>query len=170
MSNYWVVDNVLRLYMTAYTRTIVIGCATPVSFLVLRRLLLLCTFPNGDLFWSINGIAAPDLTLVYIPEGCHVDIPIHLDYMHPPNTTTDAMQLSNPRFLVVVEKGAQANIIEEFSALKIMKMTLIGVMPAFEAVIGEGAKLTHSYIQTQSFRSAHIKWTSFLQFQPSSIH
>ncbi|KAG5061311.1 hypothetical protein JHK87_002340 [Glycine soja] len=141
-----------------------------VSFLVLRRLLLLCTFPNGDLFWSINGIAAPDLTLVYIPEGCHVDIPIHLDYMHPPNTTTDAMQLSNPRFLVVVEKGAQANIIEEFSALKIMKMTLIGVMPAFEAVIGEGAKLTHSYIQTQSFRSAHIKWTSFLQFQPSSIH
>ncbi|KAG4993299.1 hypothetical protein AAZX31_11G041500 [Glycine max] len=127
----------------------------------------ICPFPIGDLFFSINGIAAPDLTLVYVPEGCHVDIPIHLDYMLPPTPSTDdsdaAMHLSNPRVLVVVEKGAHVNIIEDFPASPENQNDSYWSNAAFEAVIGQGAKLTHSYIQTQSFRAAHIKWTSIRQ-------
>ncbi|KAL3025015.1 hypothetical protein AAZX31_04G156800 [Glycine max] len=60
----------------------------------------ICTFPIGDFFCSISGIAAPDLTLAYVLEGFHVDILIQLDNMHPPTPTTegsDAMQLFNPR-------------------------------------------------------------------------
>lgn len=34
----------------------------------------------GDLFWSINGVGAPDLTLVYVPAGCKVENPIHFRY------------------------------------------------------------------------------------------
>ncbi|TKY70719.1 ABCI7 [Spatholobus suberectus] len=135
---------------------------------------LLCGFRNGDLFWSINGIAAPDLTLVYVPEGCHVRNPIHLGYalLHGTATNTtegsNTMHLSNPRVLVVVEKGAHVDIIEEFSASQGDENECYWCNAAFEAVIGEGAKLTHSYIQTQSFRAAHIKWTSVRQESSST--
>ena len=35
---------------------------------------------EGDLFWSLNGVGAPDLIVVYVPEGCRVDGPLHLRY------------------------------------------------------------------------------------------
>jgi len=124
------------------------------------------TLPNADLFWSINGIAAPDVTLVYIPEDCHLENPIHFQYTPPQPPTThspDTMYLSNPRVLVVLEKGARAHITEDFSSSPENDNYPYWSNAAFEAVIGEGAKLSHSYIQTQSFRAAHIKWTSVRQ-------
>ncbi|RDX82536.1 Protein ABCI7, chloroplastic, partial [Mucuna pruriens] len=132
----------------------------------------LSAFHRGDLFLSINGIGAPDLTLVYVPEGCHVDTPIHLGYaplQGTTTTTTDTMHLSNPRVLVVLDKGARLNIIEEFSAPEGNHHNdPYWSNAAFEALIGEGANLTHSYIQSQSFRSAHIKWTSIRQESSST--
>ncbi|XP_014519325.1 protein ABCI7, chloroplastic [Vigna radiata var. radiata] len=124
------------------------------------------TFPGADLFWSINGIAAPDLTLVYVPENCHLEDPIHFQYTPPQPPTihpSDTMYLSNPRVLVVLEKGARAHITEDFSAEQGNDNDRYWSNAAFEAVIGEDAKLSHSYIQTQSFRAAHTKWTSVRQ-------
>ncbi|KAK7367675.1 hypothetical protein VNO80_09693 [Phaseolus coccineus] len=129
------------------------------------------TFPDADLFWSINGIAAPDLTLVYVPEGCHLQNPIHFQYTPPQPPTShssDTMYLSNPRVLVVLEKGASAHITEDFSSAPENDNERYWSNAAFEAVIGEGAKLSHSYIQTQSFRAAHIKWTSVRQESSST--
>nr|KYP67053.1 hypothetical protein KK1_013373 [Cajanus cajan] len=129
---------------------------------------LLSQFHHHDIFWSINGIAAPDLTLIYVPENCHVDNPIHLHYT-PPHATTptpNTMHLSNPRVLVIVEKGAHVQITEEFSNEN--QNHPYWTNAAFEAVIGEAANLTHSYIQTQSFRAAHIKWTSVRQESSST--
>ncbi|WVZ11284.1 hypothetical protein V8G54_015814 [Vigna mungo] len=124
------------------------------------------TFPDADLFWSINGIAAPDLTLVYVPENCHLQDPIHFHYTPPQPPTThpsDTMYLSNPRVLVVLEKGARAHITEDFSSEQGNDNGRYWSNAAFEAVIGEGAKLSHSYVQTQSFHAAHTKWTSVRQ-------
>lgn len=66
---------------------------------------------------------------------------------------------------MVVEKGAHVDIIEEFSASQGNENEDQSYWSnaVFQAFIGENAKLTHSYIQTQSFRSAHIKWTSVRQ-------
>ncbi|WVY93077.1 hypothetical protein V8G54_032165 [Vigna mungo] len=59
-------------------------------------------FPSTDLFWSINGIAAPDLTLVYVPENCHLQDPIHFQYtrrspQHPPFRHHVPFQSEGPR-------------------------------------------------------------------------
>ncbi|MED6167704.1 hypothetical protein PIB30_005329 [Stylosanthes scabra] len=130
---------------------------------------LMSRFHAGDLFWSINGIGAPDATVVYVPEGCRVDTPIHLRYLAVEGGAegSKTMRLSNPRVVVVVEKGAEVGIIEEFSAAK-EGNGCYWSNSALEAVVGEGAKLSHSYIQNQSSSSAHIKWTSILQESSST--
>ncbi|XP_061345095.1 protein ABCI7, chloroplastic [Gastrolobium bilobum] len=131
---------------------------------------LMCGFNGGDLFWSINGIGAPDLTVVYVPEGCRVEKPIHLGYfsMEGSKEGSNTMRVSNPRVLVVVEKGGEVDIIEEFSTMEGNENECYWTNAALEAVIGEGAKLRHSYIQAQSSSAAHIKWTSVRQESSST--
>lgn len=127
---------------------------------------LVCGLDGGDLFWSINGMGAPDLTVVYVPEGCRLQSPIHLVYfsLQGSGEVLNALRLSNPRVLVVVEKGGEVDIIEEFSGEgNGNENECYWTNAAFEAVIGEGGKVRHSYIQTQSPTAAHIKWTSVRQ-------
>ncbi|XP_057449695.1 protein ABCI7, chloroplastic [Lotus japonicus] len=126
---------------------------------------LVCGLDGGDLFWSINGIGAPDLTVVYVPEGCRVESPIHLVYyaVEGSGEGSKTLPVSNPRVLVVVEKGGEVGIIEEFCSTEGNGNECYWTNSALEAVIREGAKVTHSYIQTQSSSAAHIKWTSIRQ-------
>lgn len=118
---------------------------------------------QGDLFWSLNGVGSPDLVVVYVPEGCKIEGTLHLRYVSREGSDKDSRKLpvSNPRVLVVVEKGGEIGILEEY---------LCGdgdlsywTNSVMEVVIGEEAKVSHSYIQTQSLSSAHIKWTSIRQ-------
>lgn len=130
---------------------------------------LVSGFDGGDLFWSINGMGAPDLTVVYVPEGCRVvQSPIHLSYLSSQGSKEGSNDLivSNPRVLVVVEKGGEVDIIEEFSNVEGNENECYWSNAALEVVIGEGGKVRHSYIQTQSSLSAHIKWTSVRQVNP----
>lgn len=129
---------------------------------------LVCGLDGGDLFWSINGMGAPDLTVVYVPEGCRVETPIHLSYLSVQGSLegSNTLPLSNPRVLVVVEKGGEVHVIEEFSTAEGNQdgnECCYWTNAAFEGVIREGAKVSHSYIQTQSSTAAHIKWTSVRQ-------
>lgn len=118
---------------------------------------------SGDLFWSINGIGAPDMTVVYVPEWCRVENPIHLAYfsIEGSNEDSNTMHVSNPRVLVLVEKGGEIDIIEEFSTSN--GNSCYWTNSALEVVIREGGKVRHSYIQSQSLGAAHIKWTSVQQ-------
>jgi Fe-S cluster assembly protein SufD len=65
--------------------------------------------------------------------------------------------------LVVVEKGGEVDIIEEFSNDDENENEFYWSNAVLEVVIGEGGKVRHSYIQTQSLLAAHIKWTSVRQ-------
>lgn len=118
---------------------------------------------DGDLFWSINGIGAPDVTVVYVPEGCCVEKPIHFVYFSVEGSEegSNALPVSNPRVVVLVEKGGEIDIIEEFSDVNGNKCYWAN--SALEMVIREGGKVRHSYIQSQSLCAAHIKWTSVQQ-------
>ncbi|MFS7942250.1 putative SUF system FeS cluster assembly, SufBD [Helianthus anomalus] len=123
---------------------------------------------QGDLFWSLNGVGSPDLVVVYVPEGCRFEGPLHLRYVASEGSDKDSGKLpvSNPRVLVVVEKGGEIGIVEEFmggdGGLSYWTNSVM------EVVIGEEGKVSHSYIQTQSLSSAHIKWTSVRQEKSSS--
>ncbi|KAF5735082.1 Non-intrinsic ABC protein 6 isoform 1 [Tripterygium wilfordii] len=126
-------------------------------------------FKWGDLFWAINGLGAPDVAVVYVPENCKVENPVHLRYFQVEGSKkgSNKFPVSNPRVIVVVEKGAEVEIVEEFVG-KEGDDRSYWVNPVLEVVIGEGAKVRHSYVQRQSLSSAHIKWTSVRQESAST--
>ncbi|TMW87727.1 hypothetical protein EJD97_019552 [Solanum chilense] len=114
---------------------------------------------KGDLFWSLNGVGTPDVVLVYVPEGCKVENPLLLRYISVEGSDKEskALPFSNPRVLVLVEKGGEISIVEEYVGGDTDKCYWTNSV--MEVVVGEGAKVSHSYIQNQSFNAAHIKWT-----------
>lgn len=118
---------------------------------------------EGDLFWSLNGVGAPDLVVVYVPDGCRVESPLHLRYcsVEGADSGSKMLPISNPRVLVVVEKGGEIGIVEEYVGGDGEKCYWANSVT--EVVVGEGAKVSHSYIQSQSLNAAHIKWTSVRQ-------
>ncbi|KAI3453670.1 hypothetical protein Pfo_010333 [Paulownia fortunei] len=119
---------------------------------------------QGDLFWSLNGVGAPDLIVVYVPEGCKVESPLHLRFFSLNGSDKDSktLPISNPRVLVLVEKGGEISIVEEYTGGD-GNDGCYWTNSVMEIVIGDGAKVSHSYIQTQSLDAAHVKWTSVRQ-------
>ncbi|KAJ6712037.1 PROTEIN ABCI7 CHLOROPLASTIC [Salix purpurea] len=73
------------------------------------------------------------------------------------------LPVSNPRVFVVVEEGGEVGIIEEFVSKEGNDDKYYWANPVLEVVIGKGAKVRHSYVQSQSLNSAHIKWTAVRQ-------
>lgn len=130
-----------------------------------RVLEFVCEFEWGDLFWSINGLGAPDMTVVYVPAGVRVENPIHIRYISVEGGEKGSKKLpvSNPRVFVVVEEGGEVGIIEEFVSKEGSDGRCYWANPVLEVLIGKGAKVKHSYVQSQSLSSAHIKWTSVRQ-------
>ncbi|KAK2426235.1 Protein abci7, chloroplastic [Trifolium repens] len=148
-----------------------VGSLSNLSGKVAERVLeLVSGLDGGDLFWSINGMGAPDLMVVYVPEGVRVENPVHLGYLSLQGSKEGSKDLyiSNPRVLVVVEKGGEVDIIEEFSNDDENENEFYWSNAVLEVVIGEGGKVRHSYIQTQSLLAAHIKWTSVRQESSST--
>ncbi|CAL1374915.1 unnamed protein product [Linum trigynum] len=122
-------------------------------------------FQWGDMFWSLNGLGAPDVAVIYVPAGVRVETPIHLKYIsvEARESGSKVLPLSNPRVVVVVEDGGEIGIIEEFVSSEGNENKCYWTNSVLEVVIGKGAQVKHSYVQNQSFNSAHIKWTSVKQ-------
>ncbi|KAL8053790.1 hypothetical protein ABFX02_05G097100 [Erythranthe guttata] len=120
---------------------------------------------QGDMFWSLNGVGASDVIVAYVPEGIKVDTPLHLRFfsMNGSDKESKTLPISNPRVLVVVEKGAKISIVEEYINGDGDNDKCYWTNSVMEVFVGDGAKVSHSYIQTQSFGAAHVKWTSVRQ-------
>ncbi|KAL8503290.1 hypothetical protein ACS0TY_022145 [Phlomoides rotata] len=119
---------------------------------------------QGDMFWSLNGVGAPDVLLVYVPEGCKVENPLHLRFLSLNRSDKDSktLPISNPRVLVLVERGGEISVVEEYVGGD-GDDRCYWTNSVMEVYVGDGGKLQHSYIQTQSLGAAHVKWTSVLQ-------
>ncbi|KAJ6817589.1 protein ABCI7, chloroplastic [Iris pallida] len=131
----------------------------------------------GDLFSDLNAIAAPDVSVVYVPAGVRAsDGPVHLRFGYGAvegGGDAGRMPVSSPRVLVVVEKGAEVGIVEEHVGLGEGEEEDDGgrccwANSVVEVVIEEGGKVRHSYIQSMPLRSAHTKWTFVRQEASSS--
>ncbi|XP_074264704.1 protein ABCI7, chloroplastic [Silene latifolia] len=135
---------------------------------ILKRVSEFVTDFEGDLFWSLNGIGAQDMVVIYVPEGCRVENPLHLRYcsVKGSDSGSNTLPVSNPRVLVVVEKGGEVGIVEEYVSGDGEKCYWTNSV--IEVVIGEGATVTHSYVQEQSLGAAHIKWTCIRQESSST--
>ncbi|XP_031288162.1 protein ABCI7, chloroplastic-like, partial [Pistacia vera] len=101
-------------------------------------------------------------------SGCKVEIPIYLKYfsVEGGNEESKKLPISNPRVFVLVEEGGEVGIVEEFVGKE--GNACYWANPVLEVVIGGGGKVRHSYVQSQSLRAAHIKWTTVRQESSST--
>ncbi|XP_020571621.1 protein ABCI7, chloroplastic [Phalaenopsis equestris] len=128
-------------------------------------------FHNGDLFWNLNGFGAPDLAVVYIPDGERmIEEPLHLRFcvVDAAEARSGRLPLSNPRILVVVGKGAELAIVEEHLGVESGEGNRYWSNSVVEILLEEGSKVSHSYVQKQSLNAAHTKWTFVRQEKCSS--
>ena len=139
---------------------------------------------RGGMFATLNGAAARDAVVVYVPSHTVLPGPVHTLYLSSsPTVTTSAprmaMPAATPRLLVVLEEGAMAHIVEEFRGLQAAEgaaddagvpcgapIKLINAVAEFE--LDDGAALQHSYVQLESAGSAHFKATLVNQGRESS--
>ncbi|XP_077241723.1 non-intrinsic ABC protein 6 [Tasmannia lanceolata] len=136
--------------------------------LVKRVLDSVSQFSDGDLFWDLNGIGAPDVTVVFVPAGCRIEMPLHLRFLSRESSDDASIRIpvSNPRLMVLVEKGGEIGIIEEYLGCDEGKCYWANSV--MEILIEEGGKVHHSYIQRQDENAAHIKWTHARQGSSST--
>lgn len=123
---------------------------------------------EGDLFCYLNGVGTQDLVVIYVPEGCKIESPLCLRYysLEGADSGLKELPISNPRVMVVVEKGGEIGVVEEYVGGDGDKSYWANSVTEF--ALGEGAKVTHSYIQSQSLNAAHFKWTSVQQESSST--
>ncbi|GBG70073.1 hypothetical protein CBR_g5706 [Chara braunii] len=119
-----------------------------------------------DVFTLINGAAVRDVTVVVIPDGLKLQMPIHIVYYSScARIDGGGVNLSNPRTLVVVGKDAEVDVVEEFVGDSTGGYWSNSVL---ECVLEEGATLRHGYVQEQARGAFHIKRTAVTQKEASS--
>ncbi|XP_040376117.1 protein ABCI7, chloroplastic [Oryza brachyantha] len=116
-------------------------------------------FADKDLFYDFNAVGAKDVAVVHVPEGVSMaDDPVHIMFSYS-GCGDGSMMMSNPRVLVVAEKGAEVAIIEEHFGVGEEGGGCYWANPVMEIIVEEDAKVVHSYVQQQSAAAAHTKWT-----------
>lgn len=120
---------------------------------------------TDDLFTFLNGIGVQDAALIFVPEGVQFSKPVHVIYFSsgrgvPEKGRETSISLSSPRLLVVAGKGSQAEIVEDFVGTAGQAYWTNSVC---EFSVGEGAQVSHSYIQEQGRSSVHFKQTHVSQ-------
>lgn len=97
-----------------------------------------------------------------MPAGARIwESPVHLRFCYDGGGDVEEGRLpvSNPRVLVVAERGAELAIVEEHLGVNGSEEKCYWANAVVEVVVEEGAKVSHTYLQRQSVNSAHIKWT-----------
>ena len=123
---------------------------------------------NADFFASLNGIGAPELGVIIVPEGVKVKDPMHVLYYSSQggkkgediDDGKDGYFVSSPRLLVLVGKGAELHIVEEFIG---GAGELYWANAVVEFFIEDEAQVFHSYVQNQGRHAVHIKQTCVAQ-------
>ena len=119
------------------------------SALIDRHLTRHASFEENA-FTALNTAFLYDGAVVHIGPDVKVGTPIHLLFV------SDAMAakgISHPRNLIVAERHSQATVIESYVALGEATYFTNAVT---EAVVGDGATLSHIKIQRESPRAYHV--------------
>jgi Fe-S cluster assembly protein SufD len=109
---------------------------------------------GGSPFTAINTASFRDGGLVVVPAGVDLAGPVHLVYV----TTAEADgTVIHPRNLIVVERGARANVIESYVTLA--PDAVYWANPVTEVAAGAGSWLEHTRIQREGERAYHVGLT-----------
>ncbi|MDR1841729.1 MAG: Fe-S cluster assembly protein SufD [Holophagales bacterium] len=103
-----------------------------------------------DTFANINTARFSDGALVYISSGHSLETPLHVVF-HSDGAERGECPIMLPRILVVLEQGAKAYLVEEYSGSgKYLTSSVV------EIILGEGASLRHDRIQRESCDAFHF--------------
>jgi len=108
------------------------------------------TIKNGEmpeLFEDLNSARFEDGAVILVPKNLKVPLPLHLLFL----TRADAPVAVFPRVLVVLEPGAELELVEEHLG----EGTYLSC-PVVEVRLGEGAILRHERVQRESPEAFHI--------------
>jgi Fe-S cluster assembly protein SufD len=102
-------------------------------------------FQEGDAFAQANLQHGSEGALLIVPKGVKVEMPLHVLF----ESAGDGA--SFPRLKVVIEEGAEAELIEEYRGTGVA-LTL----PLVEIEVKRGAWLRHERVQRESAEAFHL--------------
>ncbi len=103
----------------------------------------------NDLFANLNTARFTDGAFLFVPKNVRLEPVLHVLFVS--DQEGDEPTCSLPRLLVVAERGAELNLVEEYWG---RGRTLTNAVT--EVLIHEGAALTHERIQRESPEAIHL--------------
>lgn len=121
-------------------------------------------------FAALNSLCLEDGVLLYVPADCHLKKPIHCLFYSPEGPEPQACY---PRLLIVLEAGAQAQLIEEYLGRPPDEQK--NIAPHFtnaltEVVLAHGARLSHCKLVRENAQGQHIAGIHVEQAADSHFH
>jgi len=114
---------------------------------------------RGGPFAVLNGASIRDCAVLYVPEGCSVDMPIQIINISSGNTVAGKQAFSAPRTLIFLEAGATAEIVEEYFTLEETNEGSSVCCSVTEIELDDGASLNHKLVMADESRSINLKST-----------
>ena len=118
---------------------------------------------EGDTFTALNTAFLDDGAVVHVDTEVEVAHPIHLLYVSDPSAGTGTSQ---PHNLIVLDRFAKATVIETYAGLD-GGAYFTNVVT--EAVVGDGATLTHLKLQRESEKAYHVGTVDVRQARDSHL-
>ncbi len=116
-----------------------------------------------DAFASLNTAFSEDGAFVHIAANTVLEAPIHLLFV---STGSEEPQMVHPRNLLVVERNAQANIVEEHISLGDGVLFANAVT---EIVAGDNSVVSHHMIERENRKTFHISTLRIQQERNSNV-
>lgn len=118
--------------------------------------------PEGEAMVSLNTAFAREGAFIRIPKNVHVDKPVQITFF---NSSNDRDIMVQPRNLIILEEGAQVEIIERHQNLN---DTAVLTNVVTEAHVGANAHLRYYKVQNDNNSSTLIDHTSIAQYRDST--
>ncbi len=118
---------------------------------------------QGDAFCSLNTAFLEDGGYVHVPRGIVLEAPIHLLFV---STVSDEPQIVHPRNLLIVERNAQATIVEEHVSLTDGVLFANAVT---ELIAAENSVISHVMIERESSKTFHISTLRIQQERDANV-
>ena len=118
---------------------------------------------DASSFTALNTAFINDGAVVHVAHDVEVAQPIHLLFV---SDASAAQATASPRNLVVIDRHAKATVIESYAGLTDDRYFTNAVT---EAVIGDGATLTHLKLQRESPRAFHVGTLDVRQARDSHL-
>lgn len=114
----------------------------------------------------MNGATAPDILLIVVPAGAHLESPVHVVYLAT-GGQNGHMNTSAPRACIALGADATVEVVEDFGPALGGGATFTNAV--LEVTLEEGAALRHGYLQLEAaVGAAHTKSTFVQQAERSS--